>query len=194
MEVEMKKKTIVGIAGRRYAGKDTAAAALIEDGAVNVKFAGGIKVMLRAYLSYVGVRPETIERMIEGDLKEMPNCFLGYRSPRYAMQTLGTEWGRNLMGDTFWIDSLTAHIEDKPFVVVTDMRFPNEVEHVKRLGGATVRIVDPDRESLPGDEHASESQIDGLTTDYVIQNPKGEGMIEGLHKAMRAITTLESMA
>jgi hypothetical protein len=65
---------------------------------VNIKFAEPLKAMLDTYLSYARASMRThIERMIDGDLKEWRPAVFGGRSARYAMQTLGTEWGRQMM-------------------------------------------------------------------------------------------------
>ncbi len=44
------------------------------------------------------------EDKIEGSLKAKPCSLLAGKTPRHAMQTLGTEWGRNCIGDGFWIN------------------------------------------------------------------------------------------
>jgi hypothetical protein len=43
-----------------------------------------------------GVPSDTIERMVDGDLKEVATPHLGGATPRRAMQTLGRGWGRAL--------------------------------------------------------------------------------------------------
>ena len=53
-------------------------------------FAGPLKAMLRAYCEAVGVGPAMTEAMIEGGLRELPSPYLAGRSPRYAMQHLGS--------------------------------------------------------------------------------------------------------
>jgi len=180
-------KKIIGIAGRRGSGKDTAAGGLTNIGYQVAKFAGGIKVMLRAYLAYCGVAEQTIERMVEGDLKEVPNQHLQGRTPRYTMQTLGTDWGRNMMGEALWIDAFDAHIAPLPKVAVTDMRYPNEVQHIKSLGGTTVRLDNPEHVERDGDAHSSEALVDTLKTDYLVCNDKRTMPVTALHATMQNI-------
>lgn len=157
---------LIGLAGTKGSGKDTAAAALA--GFENVKMAGALKLMLRALLAYQGVDQETIDRMIDGDLKEVPTAFLGGRSPRYAMVTLGTEWGRDLMASDLWIGIAERRIGLFDHVVVSDVRFPNEVAMVKRLGGEVFRVERTG--SGAADPHPSESQIATLNVDGVLAN------------------------
>lgn len=159
----------VGLTGRKRSGKNTAALAYEAAGYTQMAFATPIKIMVIALLSYQGVDDETIGRMMDGDLKEVPTPFLAGRSPRHAMQTLGTEWGRKLMGEDIWIDMLVNASDQFEMVVVTDVRFPNEVEALrKRCHAEIVRITRP---GLPaGDGHASEAHIDTLEVDQDIVN------------------------
>src|SRR6266496_1168986 len=96
---------LIGFVGRRRSGKDTAAAVLAAKGFKVVRFAEGLKTMLAALLRLHDVSELRIEQMIDGNLKKIPLGVLAGRTPRHAMQTLGTEWGRQCIRDTFWVDS-----------------------------------------------------------------------------------------
>ena len=85
---------LLGIHGKAGSGKSTAAQVLIDGGFKRVKFADPLKNMLRA----IGLT----DQHIEGDLKEVPCDMLLGQTPRHAMQTLGTEWGRGCIGGEFW--------------------------------------------------------------------------------------------
>ena len=173
--------TLIGLAGRKGHGKDTAAAGLT--GYENVKFAGPLKAMLRTFMEYVGLPAETIDRCIEGDMKEVPMPCFGGKTTRFAMQTLGTEWGRNTISDSLWVNAFHDRATQFDKVVCSDMRFPNEVQFIKDMGGTTVRIVDP-RKSQSTDDHPSETAIDSLPVDYVVMNEHG---ILDLEVAVRSI-------
>jgi hypothetical protein len=134
---------IVGLIGRRRAGKDTAGAALIEDGFFQIRFADGLKTMLSALFEWLDMSDRTIKRMIEGDLKEVPVELLGGKTTRFAMQTLGTNWGRELVGEDIWVNTALARATRYDRSVITDCRFPNEVSAIKAAGGVVVRIVRP---------------------------------------------------
>lgn len=164
----MTKKTIIGITGLKGSGKDTAAAALLATGEfVNIKFADALKNMLRTLLSMTYDK-ETVERMIEGDLKETPCAALLGKTPRHAMQTLGTEWGRDQIGPSLWVDTTISRIlnSDKS-VVVTDMRFENEFEALTKIGAKTVRV---ERGLVNTDLHPSETYIAQMPVQHVINN------------------------
>lgn len=172
---------LVGLIGRKGSGKDTAAETLLGQGYENVKFAGALKDMLRCVLAYQGVDAETIERMIEGDLKEVPTDYLAGKTPRFAMQTLGTEWGRDLIGKGFWAGATMRRVRNLlsagKRVVITDVRFPNEVGSVEVQGGVPFGITADWIKPTEG-EHESEALIDDLIASLPeaqkIINKKGE--------------------
>ena len=155
---------IIGLAGRKGSGKDTAAEVFVAGGYQHLKMATPLKMMLVTLLRYQGVDPHIIPRMIEGDLKEMPTAFLGGHSPRHAMQTLGTEWGRDQMGADFWVDIFLNTAAQFTHVICSDIRFPNELAACDLV----YRIERP--QPLAGDGHASESHIDELPVDAVFMN------------------------
>jgi hypothetical protein len=188
---ETESPALIGLIGKKGSGKDTAAEGLEAFGFQNVKFAGALKAMLRTLLVYQGVDEITIGRMIDGDLKEVPTEYLAGKTPRFAMQTLGTEWGRNHIGPDFWLDTAMKKAATGD-TVITDCRFPNEVEAVKANGGTVIRIVAEGRtvfdETAVGVDHASETLMDELPEDVVIANVMAErpedipAAIEKLHK------------
>ena len=83
-----------------------------------------------------------------------------YLTPRYALQTLGTEWGRDCY-DTVWADLGVRRALATPAltVVITDCRFANEAESVRRADGEVWRVVRPGA-GLAGAEglHPSEAE------------------------------------
>ena len=160
--------TLVALTGRAGSGKSTAADYLVEEhGFVLVKFAEPLKNMLRA----LGLSDEEIE----GSLKEQRCSLLAGRTPRHAMQTLGTEWGRDCIGADFWIglwERIACDVLDHGGrVVVDDCRFPNEAGAVRRAGGRVVGLTG--RGGIAG-AHASEA---GVEPDLWIANG---GSVEAL--------------
>lgn len=152
---------LIGLAGLAGSGKSEAARFFIKAGFEPVKFAGPLKAMLRAYFENVGVDdPYVTDEMLEGHLKEQPTRFLAGISPRHAMQTLGTEWGRNAMASDFWIKALKARVEPLLArgvdVVVDDVRFENEAAAIRSLKGTVVRVDRPGPTKITTN-HVSES-------------------------------------
>ncbi len=150
---------VVGIKGLIGSGKSTTAKYLVEKhGFMPGRWAGALKAMLRALLVYRGCPPEIIERMIEGDLKEIGTDWLDGQSPRHAMEGLGNGWGRDWMGKGFWIatetDRISVHQPER--VVFEDCRHPNEAEAIERMGGRVWEVYRPGL--TPQDHHTERSQ------------------------------------
>ncbi len=129
---------VIALTGLAGSGKSTASKYLVEkNGYQLVKFAGPLKDMLRA----IGLS----ESQIEGELKEEPCAWLQGATPRHAMQTLGTQWGRVCIGPSFWIElwvrRVNLIIAAGGCVVVDDCRFPNEADEVRKLGGVVWQLV-----------------------------------------------------
>jgi hypothetical protein len=163
-------RTIIAFTGLAGAGKSTAAMHLVKSlGFERVRFAGPLKDMMRA----LGLS----EREIDGDLKEKPCDLLGGKTPRYAMQTIGTEWGRDLIDSDLWIRAWQNSISRVPTgvnVVVDDCRFPNEAKAVGSAGGILVRVDRPHVWSSSAN-HSSESHR--LFTGYKICNTEDENYL-----------------
>lgn len=62
-------------------------------------------------------------------------------SPRIALQLMGTESGRLVFGENLWTTSCLSRCEDKNAnYVITDTRFVNEIQAIKKEGGYIIRI------------------------------------------------------
>lgn len=88
-------------------------------------------------------------------------------SIRSFLQKLGTEAVRDNLHQNTWVNALFNSIEPEEKTIITDTRFPNELEAVNKHGGITIKVV---RELVYGDEHSSESALDNAEFDYTIQN------------------------
>ncbi len=118
-----------------------------------------------------------------------------YLNPRYALTTFGTEAGRHCYNNT-WIDrtmidagkilnksnykyNIGIHGEaNYKHVVITDARFENELEAVRKEGGSIVRIK---RAGTKEFSHSSETEQDEVPDDYfshVIENFGSLGNLE----------------
>lgn len=136
---------VIGIVGLAGAGKSTVAKHLIERHAFQPgKFARCLKLMFRTFLMYRGATEGEIDLMLEGDLKEVPSAWLNGKTPRWAMQSLGVEWGRNCLGTDIWVQAEADHLNVDPGcpknyrpkrLVFDDVRFDNEVALIRSLGG-----------------------------------------------------------
>jgi hypothetical protein len=164
---------LLAFTGPAGSGKSTAADALMEVGWVRVKFADPLKNMLRAFYQSCGLEHNPyIEARIEGNLKEEPDPFLRGRTPRHAMQTLGTEWGRDLISADVWVEAwkqkVMSLLDREIDVVCDDCRFPNEADAVRLLGGKIVGLKS--RRGLGMKPHASEAG--DIQPDMVYRNQR----------------------
>jgi hypothetical protein len=147
---------IIALVGNAGAGKSTVAEYLQEVHRYQlVKFAGPLKNMLRA----IGLDDEEIE----GSRKESPCDLLCGKTPRHAMVTLGTEWGRDHIGVNFWSglwqEETALNLNSGHVVVVDDCRFPNELAAVKEMRGIVWRIVRPEHGGSSIPTHRSEGAL-----------------------------------
>ena len=158
-------RMIVGLSGLIGSGKTTAAKHLIEHhGFVRLRFAGPLKAMMAA----LGLT----EAETDGDLKHEPCDLLCGKTPRYAMQTIGTEWGRELIGPDLWIRAWLASVDELPpnsRIVADDVRFPNEAEAIFGLGGKLIRITRRELGTAPP-QNAHISELHQLPADTEILN------------------------
>jgi hypothetical protein len=157
-----KMPRVIGLAGLAESGKSTAAEHLISTyGYKRLKFADPLKNMCRA----IGMT----EDMIEGALKETPVDWLCGRTPRYFMQRLGTDFARDLVGPDFWVGLWRRAANDilaaGGRVLSDDVRFDNEADTIRSLGGLVYKIDRPGQSGAGN--HSSE---EGCDVDVVIHN------------------------
>ena len=113
----------------------------------------------------------------------------GYEvTPRLILQKFGTEACRNGIADNIWIAALEKRIHGYEDVVITDCRFPNEIDFIRSAGGVIVRVrrgEDPSVEEL-SKMHISETAWNAFPPDYTIHNDKD---IEGLKGCVGTLLT-----
>lgn len=114
---------------------------------------------------------------------------------REFLQLLGTDVGRNMISDTVWVDiaqrNAVAHLKAGRSVILTGMRFPNELTMIEKAGGATV-WVDRSAPDLitPGGSvagtyaHASENSVRPQDFKHILLN---HGSLEELYDLAEAL-------
>lgn len=160
---------LIGICGYAGVGKTTAAEYLSENyDYMPLAFADPLK---EACAAAFGI---PLNNFHSSELKEQIDTFWGV-SPRKIAQFVGTEMFRNLSNEllsgidtNFWIARLQKEIATNSYskVVVSDVRFQNEVDWVVKSGGWILHIIRPGKHgnvgiSKDGKVHASE-QINSL--------------------------------
>lgn len=170
-------RQVIGFCGLAGSGKTTAAKRLMEKhNFALVSLGQPLKYMLGALLEMCGGVPiDKCHRMLYGDLKEVPARELGGRTPRHAMQTLGTEWGRKFIAPSLWVDAWRDVAQRYSCVVVDDVRFPDEAAAITAMGvGGRLYVLH--RPGLVAGSHESERNT--LVVDGAVMN---DGSVEDLH-------------
>lgn len=174
----MKKKyPVIGLTGAAGSGKDTAADILQSTHRfIKMGFADPLYEMMSALTQM------TIADLKHREAKEVIIERIGV-SPRRLGQTLGTEWGRDLIGQDVWIKNLHGRLQDieertgLKGLVISDVRFQNEVDYVHDLGGEVWRI---ERLGNPYDlQSGHRSETAPIGVDDLIVN---HGTIEAFQK------------
>lgn len=186
---------IISITGKIGSGKDTIADIIMQytpyhDWEVK-KFAGKLKDIA----SIISGVPKINFEDQEFKKQDMGSEWgMTYRD---LLQKLGTEAMRNGLHENVWVNALFADYhfnieedEQMPNWLITDTRFPNELEAVKTHKGITIKVI-RDSGNTIGTTHASETALDSYTEwDYVVNN---NGSIEDLKEQVFSILEKESL-
>ena len=131
-------------------------------------------------------------------------------SVREFLQRLGTEAMREGLHTNVWVNALFADYKAKwiptgnaieedevslekeyPNWIITDMRFPNEMEAVEKRHGITIRVTRPVKKNKNTPRlHPSETALDKAEFDYEIIN---DGSMEELVKKVREVLDNEGL-
>jgi len=155
------------------------------------KFAGKLKVIaeILSGVPKINFEDQEFKKQDMG-----PEWGMTYRD---LLQRLGTEAMRNGLHENVWVNALFADYhfniekdEQMPNWLITDCRFPNELEAVKTHKGITIKVI-RDSGNTIGTTHASETALDDYTEwDYVVDN---NGSIEDLKTQVFSILEKESL-
>lgn len=154
---------IVGLGHVKQVGKGSAAEGLQRDlGFREIGFADKLKelamisdpIIYANAVTNVGVGSGRLAKLVQsvGGWDKAKDTFPEIRA---YLQRLG-EGGRAVFGDYFWIDQVFAQVIDEERVVVSDVRYRNEFEHILECGGKLIRI---DRPGYLPVGHVSETDL-----------------------------------
>jgi len=140
---------IVGLLGFIGSGKGTAGDILKDMGFAPVSFAKSVKDITAEMFGWprhllegdTQVSRDWREASCEFWSKELGKDF----TPRYALQLMGTEVGRDVFHKDFWVikaknemhKQLSKGVEN---FVITDVRFPNEIKMIQQEGGILIEV------------------------------------------------------
>ena len=186
----MKDKLLIGITGKKQSGKDTVGKLLISlylsekiNWFKNIEFENIYKMISTRpslYLyKFADPLKNIVSRLIDCNAQDLEDEDFKNKilsdwniTPRELMQKLGTDFCRNL-NPKVWINLLDQEIawSDHDFIVITDVRFQNEVNYIKNMNGIIIKIINPNQQE--SDSHISENELDNFEDyDYIIHNKK----------------------
>lgn len=156
---------LIGLCGPDGVGKTSVAKAMLElMPGRRLSFASPLKLMLQTMLFEAGFTTVDAHAVLYGAEKDKPLDVLDGKSARHAMRTLGTEWGRDLITPNLWVNITERTIQhwadETGLIVLDDVRFPSEVEMIKRLGGKVYELY---RYGIThSDDHRSNAGMPGM--------------------------------
>lgn len=191
--------TLIGLGGKLRSGKDVVADHLVaEHGFVKVGMSDALHEAMLAIDPWV-THPERpsgsqqltrysalIRRLGYVEAKTNPEV-------RRLLQKLGTEVGRNMIGVNTWANVMARKIDDHRGaghpVVVTGIRFPNEIQMIEELGGQAVWIERPGAQAPTEGTatHASENSVSEGDFAYVIRNNTTLEALRGMADSLAAL-------
>ena len=140
---------IIGICGFQGSGKDTMANILIEKyGFIKISYASTLKDIICLLFGWC-------RELMEGDTEKSrmwretvdewwaEKLDIPGLTPRMVMQKIGTDLFRKHFNENIWVHIVEKKIKDIGFlqnVVITDCRFPNEIELLRKFGGKIIHI------------------------------------------------------
>lgn len=159
-------KRVIAFAGPAGVGKSTAAAFLRSEARL-----GRVKI-----LSFAEPMRRMVATLLPLDMaaftqenKNNPAHGLCGKTPRRLLETIGTEWGKGMIGENIWLDIVADQISSTSFdtYAIDDLRTDAEAIYLKENFDATIIHL-----SRPGIEykldHITSSPIsDSLVTHYV---------------------------
>lgn len=162
-------KTILAFTGRKGSGKSTIAQALKTNNpafksAVILSFAEPLKRMAKEILQADAFLTENKEKTEYG---------LCGKTPRIILQTLGTEWGRNCVGEGIWTEIMKNRLlsaSTPQLVLIDDLRFENEALMLKKFPNTYIIQVDRYLAETTTDPHPSERGIPSNLIDLKLLN------------------------
>lgn len=177
--------TIIALSGYATCGKDTVADILVEDyGYTKYAWADTLRMAAAALNPVVGHRYASGSYWTDFHLVRYTDAIeeYGYNEAkakfpelRTVLQRLGTEVGREILGENVWVDATIQRIASERSladkIVIPDTRFPNEASAIHARSESqnfVVRVIRPG--VGPVTDHISETGLDDWDFDFYIHN------------------------
>jgi hypothetical protein len=198
LDVHAPRGELIGLGGKLRAGKDAVADYLVENkNFVKLGMSDALNealLKLNPWIPYTVEAHPDINRIRYADLHEWEGYVEAKKNPevRRLLQVLGTEVGRDMIDQNVWVNlaekRIRQHWAEGKNVVITAMRFPNELEMVQRLSGTNVWVNRPSEAHSASEStihaHASENSVTQDDFELTIENT---GTLEDLYNWTEAI-------
>ena len=189
---------IIGLNGKAGSGKDAFAGFLGEVGFTRYAFADAVREAALTINPILSTNwrasPEHDPKLEELRLADVVESYGWDRAKREIaevrrlLQVIGTEMGRNILGENCWVDIVAKQIaQGDGKAVIADLRFPNEAEYVKENDGLIVNIIRDRNPHAINTAHPSEQYKPDA--DIVIYN---DGSLEDLRDQALTIAYMAS--
>jgi hypothetical protein len=130
---------LVGLIGYKNSGKTSISKRYFELFNPNVNMIGFSNPLYRM-LGVLGISEREIQ--IKAN-REVPHPKLGGKSIQFALNSLGTNWGRKMIYENIWVDRSLDSVDPTVVNIADNIRFPNEFSAIQERGGLTVAIINP---------------------------------------------------
>lgn len=158
------KPIIIGLIGKKKSGKDTIASMMLD-----ILHDDPEKINIVMTTSFAAALKKEV---CEG-------CGISYEyltehkdNFRLILQGWGTNFRRQLCGEDYWVKKVESEIlmlNNTDYVIITDVRFQNEADMIKKMSGYLIRVF-RDKTDDYTDLHPSEEQMDLIKTHSIIDN------------------------
>lgn len=183
---------IIGLGFKARTGKDTIASHLVNNYLFTQEsFAYPLKECIGKQICGFN------EKQLYGAWKEVIDPEWGM-TPRHMLQLIGTDALRKVVHDDFWVipmkRKLKEHLRNNRSVVISDVRFSNEINLIKDLGGIVVRVDRANPDKIAGiDKHRSEVELESYKEwNYIIDNNATlEDLYDNVNLMMRELKEKE---
>lgn len=167
----MSAAPIIALHGFAQSGKDTAAGFLKDEGYERLAFADTMREAMYRLNPEIRVYDDYWRLQDFINLHGWDYAKVRIPEVRRLLQVYGTEVGRGLYGETFWVDQVIRQIRPEGKYVITDVRFPNEYQGLADHYGGDVLFVKVKRLGYgPVNSHVSDAGLHDDLFDRLIVN------------------------
>ena len=170
---------LIGISGKRGSGKDTIANIILElcPEFVHEKFSFGVKQVVSI------ITRTSIEDNLSREGKTTIPA--GYQESLGRLQQLVGEGMRKIVSDDVWIKNVLSN--PPPYLVISDVRYPNEALAIQQAGGFIIRVSRDNRENDGrDDDHISETALDNYDENE-FEHIENNGSMESLREKVKQV-------